>query len=201
MRVKTQAKRLAILEAAKGVFLERGFSDASMAEVAARVGGSKQTLYSYFSSKDELFVAMMIEKGAVMIEPLFDIFNNSPHLLAALTDFSFGFIRFASDVEILALRRIICAEGSKSNLGKLFFESGPKRGWTRMAEEFQRAMNLGHMRCADTWMAVQHFRGLCEAGPIQNLLEGAVTSVTDEDLIQAAEAAVDVFIRAYDIKR
>jgi AcrR family transcriptional regulator len=201
MRVKTQAKRLAILEAAKGVFLERGFSNASMTEVAARVGGSKQTLYSYFSSKDQLFIAMMIEKGAIMIEPLFDKFKNSANLPDALSEFAIGFIRFASNIEILALRRIIYAEGSKSNLGKLFYENGPKRGWTRIAEEFQRAMDSGHMRHADAWMAVQHFHGLCEAGPIQNLLEGAVTSVHDEDLIHAAEAAVDAFIRAYDIKR
>jgi AcrR family transcriptional regulator len=197
--VKTEAKRLAILEAAKEVFLKRGFSAASMAEVAARAGGSKQTLYSYFSSKTDLFVTMMIERGAVMIEPLFDIFDSTSGLEAALMEFSIGFVRFATNPDILALRRIIYAEGAKSDLGRLFFEKGPKRGWTRVAAQFTRAMDLGQMRRADPWMAVQHFSGLCEAGPVQNLLDGAVTSVTDEDLINAAKSAVDVFVRAYNI--
>jgi AcrR family transcriptional regulator len=200
MRVKTEAKRLAILEAAKEVFLQRGFSDASMSEVAARIGGSKQTLYSYFSSKDDLFVSMMIERGAVMIEPIFETLDTINSLPAALAEFSIRYIRFATTPDILAFRRIIYAEGAKSNLGRLFFEKGPKLGWTRVAAHFARAMDLGHMRRADAWMAVQLLSGLCEAGPVQNLLEGAVTSVSDDDLIRAARAAVEVFVRAYDVE-
>ena len=56
MRVRTESKREAILEAASHVFLESGFEGASMAEIAARVGGSKATLYGYFGSKEDLFV-------------------------------------------------------------------------------------------------------------------------------------------------
>ena len=51
------SRREAILDAAEAVFLEVGFSAASMSMIAARVGGSKGTLYNYFKSKDELFAA------------------------------------------------------------------------------------------------------------------------------------------------
>ncbi|HWU13447.1 MAG TPA: TetR/AcrR family transcriptional regulator [Caulobacter sp.] len=200
MRVKTEEKRLAILEAAKGVFLERGYGAASMSEVAARVGGSKQTLYSYFASKDELFVAMMLEKGARMIDPLFDRFHDNRDLPAGLNEFAIQFLRFINDPEIIAFRRIIYAEGAKSNLGKLFFENGPKRGWTRMAADFSRAMDEGRMRRADPWRAVGHFFALCEAGPAQRLMEGAVDAVDEADLVASAEAAVEVFCRAYTLE-
>ena len=199
MRVKTEARRRAILEAAKHVFLERGFSGASMAEVAARTGGSKQTIYSYFPSKEELFVAMMLEKGAVMIEPIFEQFENCADRARALRDFAAQLIRFLTDPEVLAFRRIIYAEGARSNLGKLYFENGPKPGWMRIAEDVRRAMDAGQMRRGDPWMAVQHFSALCEAGPVQGLLEGSVEEVTDEELVRATEAAVDVFLRAYEI--
>lgn len=200
MRVKTGEKRRAILEAAKSVFLERGYGTASMSEVAARVGGSKQTLYSYFASKEELFVAMMLEKGATMIDPLFDRFHDNHDLPAGLGEFAIQFVRFIADPETAAFRRIIYAEGAKSNLGKLFFENGPKRGWTRMAADFSRAMDEGRMRPTDPWRAVGHFFALCEAGPVQRLMEGSVTSVTESDLVEAADAAVDVFVRAYELK-
>jgi AcrR family transcriptional regulator len=199
VRVKTEEKRRAILEAAKDVFLERGYGAASMSEVAARVGGSKQTLYSYFSSKEELFVAMMLEKGAVQIDPLFDSVHENPNLPAALREFAIQFLRFTTSEEILAFRRIIYAEGAKSNLGKLFFENGPKRGWMRMAQEFARAMDEGRMRRADPWQAVMHLNGLCEAGPFQRLAEGAVAAVSDEELVKTVDSAVDVFVRAYDL--
>ena len=94
MRVKSEEKRLAILEAAKSVFLERGYGSASMAEVSARVGGSKQTLYSYFASKEDLFVAVMIEKGATQVQPLFDILHENDNLAEAIHDFVLAFLRF-----------------------------------------------------------------------------------------------------------
>ncbi len=197
MRVKSEEKRLAILEAAKGVFLERGYVAASMAEVSARVGGSKQTLYSYFASKEELFVAVMLEKGAAQVEPMFDAFHGSENLAEAVRRFALEFVRFLTGGEVIAFRRIVYAEGAKTDLGRLFYENGPKRGWTRMANDFARAMDEGRMRRADPWVAVNQFHALCEAGPIQRLLEGSSGAIEEEDLKAAAEAAADTFIRAY----
>jgi AcrR family transcriptional regulator len=200
MRVKSEEKRLAILEAAKGVFLERGYGAASMAEVSARVGGSKQTLYSYFASKADLFVAVMIEKGATQVQPLFDILRDNDNLAEAIHDFVLAFLRFITTDEVVAFRRIIYAEGAKSDLGKLFYENGPKRGWTRMAEDFERAMNEGRMRRADPWTAVYQLHALCEAGPVQRLLEGSGGPIDEATLQATADAATDTFIRAYEVQ-
>ena len=46
MRVKSEAKRQAILDIAKATFIEQGYSNTSMSEIASRVGGSKATLYN-----------------------------------------------------------------------------------------------------------------------------------------------------------
>src|SRR5262249_19293571 len=50
-------RREAILDVAGVVFSEEGYEAASMSTIAARVGGSKGTLYNYFRSKAELFEA------------------------------------------------------------------------------------------------------------------------------------------------
>ena len=71
MRVKTEAKRDAIVRAASEVFREMGFEGASMSEIAARAGGSKATLYGYFSSKEELFVAVIHGAAGAHFEPIF----------------------------------------------------------------------------------------------------------------------------------
>jgi AcrR family transcriptional regulator len=53
-RLSAADRRFAILEAALEVFSERGFSDASLDDVAARGGISKALIYEHFGSKREL---------------------------------------------------------------------------------------------------------------------------------------------------
>src|SRR5690606_21000215 len=50
-----------ILEAASQLFLRDGYSATSIEAVLEASGGSKATLYSYFSTKDELFRAVVKE--------------------------------------------------------------------------------------------------------------------------------------------
>lgn len=199
-RGRPEERRRAIVEAAKSVFLERGYGDASMSEVSARLGGSKQTLYSYFKSKEELFLAVMLEEGADRIRPIIADLRESGDLRGGLTDFAISLLRHYCVEELLAFRRIIYAEGPRSGLGRQFFERGPKRGWIQMAEHFERAMKEGRMRSADPLTAVAHFFGLCEAGPYQRLLEGAATSLSEMEIISTAQSAVDAFARIYEIR-
>jgi TetR/AcrR family transcriptional regulator len=51
-------RRSAIIDAAERVFFRKGFEAATMDEVAAEAELSKGTLYLYFKSKDELFIAL-----------------------------------------------------------------------------------------------------------------------------------------------
>ncbi len=47
-----------IIQVAEEVFQEKGYYDASMDEIAARVGISKGTIYAHFPGKEELVVAI-----------------------------------------------------------------------------------------------------------------------------------------------
>src|SRR4029450_10994190 len=57
-RKKRQTRR-AIAEAAKRLFLERGFDQVSVAEVAPAGDGSEQTVFNYFPSKEDLVFERM----------------------------------------------------------------------------------------------------------------------------------------------
>jgi AcrR family transcriptional regulator len=197
MRVKTEGKRLAILDAAKSVFLERGYDTASMAEVAARVGGSKQTLYSYFSSKEDLFVAVMLERGPEQLGPLFEGLDPDQDFRAVITCFARAFLTFVLGDEAVSFRRVIIAEGAKTNVGKLFFEYGLKRRWTAMADYIAACIERGVIRPVDPWRATMHLQALLEAGPFQRRLEGVWDAVDADEMVATADAAVDVFLRAY----
>ncbi len=55
-----EERRTAILDAAEGVFLEKGIVAATMDEIAARAEVSKGALYLHFASKDDLFLGIAI---------------------------------------------------------------------------------------------------------------------------------------------
>jgi AcrR family transcriptional regulator len=65
-RQERQAKtRQALLEAAAAVFAERGFTAASLEEIAERAGYTRGAIYANFADKDELFLTLVERhKGA-----------------------------------------------------------------------------------------------------------------------------------------
>ena len=65
-RAEGRDARGELLNAALEVFAERGYENASVGEVAERGGYSKGALYWHFSSKDDLFYALLEER---ILEP------------------------------------------------------------------------------------------------------------------------------------
>ncbi|MGD9124774.1 MAG: TetR/AcrR family transcriptional regulator [Desulfarculaceae bacterium] len=55
---RKERKRRTIVEAAAKVFAARGYNKTLMAEIATEAGVGKGTVYEYFSSKSELFLAV-----------------------------------------------------------------------------------------------------------------------------------------------
>ncbi len=58
---KKEARPAEILDAALDLFVEKGFSATRIEEIAKRAGVTKGTPYLYFSSKEDLFKAMVRE--------------------------------------------------------------------------------------------------------------------------------------------
>lgn len=65
-----QQRRDAIIEAAEGLFSEKGFEGTTMQEISDRVELSKGTIYLYFKSKEELYLSVCINSVAGFGESL-----------------------------------------------------------------------------------------------------------------------------------
>jgi len=78
-----------ILNAAREVFSQKGFSEATTAEIAQQAGVSEGTIYNYFESKRDLLVSLI--GGYALDESLLNLFkspsmNNMDSLPAILED-------------------------------------------------------------------------------------------------------------------
>ena len=64
---KAQKKEL-FIDAAKKLFIEKGFEATSIDEVAQTAGLTKRTLYQYFTSKEDLFYAIVMIEGQKLLK-------------------------------------------------------------------------------------------------------------------------------------
>lgn len=198
MRVRTEAKRDAIVEAASQVFLESGFEGASMAQIATRVGGSKGTLYGYFSTKEELFVEVMHGQAKRIFEPIFQALQKNPEdLRKALQQFGERTLAMLCLESSIQARRAIIAESGRSDIGLRFYERGPKKGTHELAAYLARQVDEGKLRPCDPVVAAHHLMALLDSETVMPYLLGVKKKPTAAYVRQAVARALDTFLTGY----
>jgi AcrR family transcriptional regulator len=195
---KSDGKRRAILESAYRLFRKRGFDGTSMADITTEVGGSKATLYSRFSSKEELFVECMmaaVENYMPGTLSHLDASRGDPH--EALCNFGASVLHFICSREQLEVRRLMIAEAARSGTGKLFFDKISALR-SQVSSFLADCMASGTLRRDDPALAAEHFGALLEAEILEPLLLRVREAAPEErETAQAARRAVAAFLRAY----
>lgn len=195
MRVKTENRRQAIVEAATSVFLEVGYERASMVAISAKAGGSKATLYSYFKSKEELYAAAMLEATKEQRQQVLSCLNpGDAEIATVLENFARASLDLITTPEVSAILRTGIAEAANVELGPVLYNTGPRAVWDEVAAYLAKQVEAGALHCADTEIAALHFKGLLEAGILEPVLYGVQPRMNNET---GARLAVEAFLRAY----
>ena len=69
-RVRTQATRAVLLDAARRLFAEKGYADTGTPEIVASAGVTRGALYHHFSDKLELFRAVVEREAEAVAEQI-----------------------------------------------------------------------------------------------------------------------------------
>ena len=105
------AKRQQITDAARALFLAQGYARTSMDAITAEAGVSKQTLYAYFDSKDDLLKAIVVDvQSAIPAPPALNAPRNRGELRTALIAFGEALIGGLLREETIALLRLMVGE-------------------------------------------------------------------------------------------
>jgi AcrR family transcriptional regulator len=199
-RHEGNAKKRQIMDGARTVFLSAGFDGASMNDIARAAGVSKGTLYAYFTSKDELFEAIIRAEYAQSAERVC-VFKREGDARAMLTDFGVRLMRLMAEPGHMSLARVVIAAVEKfPNVGRTFYESGPLFGATRLANELRTLEAAGALKFPDPERAAWQFVDLCQSYVYKRLLFGVVDSLSLEEIEDAVAAGVEVFFRAYGVE-
>lgn len=126
-RSKNEAKRQQILDAAISLFTEQGYAATSMDHIAKNADVSKQTVYSHFGSKDELFSAS-IEYKCESLQILDLSLHNLSDPQAILFKLAKNFTEFITSKEACAVHKICVFESTTyPQVSEMFYKAGPLR--------------------------------------------------------------------------
>ncbi len=194
MRSKTDEKRNAIIAAATAVFEEVGYQRASMAMIAARLGGSKATLYGYFHSKEQLFATAVTSALEETGEEMLASLASTDDIATVLAHYGQLYLDLVTRPEILAIQRTVLSEGQGSTLGREVYELGPQRGLNGLIAFLEKRAATGEIDLPSAGIGALHFKALLEAGVTEPLLYGLVEVRGKRE---AVETAVAAFMRIY----
>jgi AcrR family transcriptional regulator len=150
-------KYAAVVEAAAEIFLEQGFGNASMDEIARRAGVSKATVYSYFDSKPALFGAIVQQRCQRSLPAMLGEFSDRP-VEEALTAVGRQFLDVLMMPGSLPLYRTVLAEAPRfPELGRVFYDVGPGRVAAGLAEYLAAQQRRGLLAIPDPRLAAEQF--------------------------------------------
>lgn len=197
-RLDRDARREAILDVAEKVFLEDGFGAASMSTIAARVGGSKGTLYNYFKSKDELFEAYVQRRCIWQQDEIYGVEPQGEDVADTLTRLGRSYLSTVLAENNLRHFRLITAEAERSpEIGRAFYEAGPRRGAERLARRISEWAEAGKLQIGDPVIAAHQYLGLVQNRYFKARLCNWLPDLTGAQIEAEVAAAVKTFMRAY----
>jgi AcrR family transcriptional regulator len=132
-RLKPKAKEQEVLDVATEYFLQHGYRGASINAMARSSGISKESIYRYFSSKQQLFEAVI---GRELIEyrrslHRLDATLRSMDLRSALVMVAETILAIITTDRTQALRRLIFDEATRSpEVGQHYYKIGPGQAYT-----------------------------------------------------------------------
>jgi AcrR family transcriptional regulator len=191
-------RREAILDAARDVFLEDGFAATSMSTIAARVGGSKATLYTYFKSKEELFDAYVRRHCAWQRDKMYSLPAAGEDIEASLKRLGRNYLRTVMSDFSLRHFRMITAEAERSpEIGRIFYEAGPASGVRLLAGMLTEAKDKGQLAFEDAEATAHQFLALCQNRMLKARLCAAMAEPSEKEITIETDRAVKVFLAAY----
>lgn len=197
-RPKDPAKRQAILEAAKHLFIENGYDGSSMDAIAARAGVSKLTVYSHFTDKENLFACAVESKCEEQLPPLIFELRPDGSVEDALRAIGRGFSKLINSDESLALHRLMISLATQNpQLSQLFFDVGPQRVIDAMRHLLEQADASGQLQVDNPVHAAEHFFCMIKGGIHFRVLMGVGQAPDDTQTEAHVREVVEIFLRAY----
>jgi len=154
---RKEARPAELMSAALDLFVERGFAATRLDDVSARAGVSKGTLYLYFSSKEELFKAVirsgivpLIERGERLLE------EHHGTCSELLREIVFNWWESVGTTKLGGIPKLMFSECRNfPEIGRFYYDEVISRGHLLVQTVLERGMESGEFRRMDANYAMR----------------------------------------------
>lgn len=138
-----------ILEAARSLFIERGFEETSIRNIAERIEYSPTTIYLYFKDKDDIFYALH-QEGFALLNQYFRALQEVEDPFERLKAIQKAYIRFALEnreyYDLMFISRAPMSAVEESDSGK--WEEGD-RAFAALTNTVHQCIERGYFKGMD----------------------------------------------------
>ena len=187
--------------AARKVFIDAGYEAASMDVIARAANVSKATVYAYYPSKEQLFIAMVADCAGEQQAAFSATEANHRSVANGLLDIANAVMRWWCEPGVLVFGRMIMGEAARfPNLGRTFIIEGRLGIQKRIADFFRNAADSGQLRVEDPDLVAELFVGAMQAAINQCDLMALGKGPTPEDVQRIVHMSVKIFLRAHGVE-
>ena len=187
---RKESRPAEILSAALDLFVEKGFAATRLDQVAVRAGVSKGTLYLYFSSKEEMFKAVVRETIVPLLKAFAEDLSRSKTSASAELSMFFDdwWTKFGNTKASGICKVVISEAGNFPEMAIFFNDEVIQPSHQLLSQIIEHGIQTGEFRAMDVQSAAhlvmaplvmkaiwRHSFGRCEA----------LESVSPEQLIRA----------------
>ncbi len=191
-------RRMELADVAEQAFLERGFANTTMQMIASRAGGSKETLYRHFASKEALFAEIIGRKAARISGPDSALARDgTPE--EALFELGYTLLSLMTRSDTSSLFSVVVAEAPRSpELAAIFYAHGPGVTLQRLTDYLRAATRRGDLHCYQPLRAAKLFLGAVVAQyHLQSLIGQPPTPVSEPEIREHVRDAIAMFLARY----
>jgi TetR/AcrR family transcriptional regulator, mexJK operon transcriptional repressor len=190
-------KRELILKTAQALFVTQGYGEVSMDALAEAVPVSKRTLYNHFRDKKALFIAVMQRRCQFIADRLQHIlFRERQDVRETLTACARQFVDIVLTPEAMNIYRTAITQAQHfPDMGKLFYESGPKRSVGILAEYLESLDSRGVLHVSDPMRSAGMFLTMLKGNMQIRMLLGVDKKISRKEMDEHIRYVVEVFLR------
>ncbi len=183
-----------IMTVAMAEFVAKGFSGASMNEVARRAAASKRTVYRLFPTKADLFRAVVRDTVLPLTEAMTNEIDEPSAIGPALERIMFEYGRVTLSADVIAIQKLAIAESAQfPDLAAAFYVAIDATQ-TALERFVRRQCDRGHLDFDDAGLAADLLRGMMIMGPTRAVMFNRRTVPEAEEIAYRANVCVRLFL-------
>ena len=190
-------RRKLLIEAAEKVFVDVGYGEAIVDDIARRAGMSKKTLYQLFDTKESLFAAVIAERRSALKEMIeAECCDGTQAPEDVLRKFLGQVARFVLAHRQAALYRLIIAESQRApELACAFYREGPSKARTALTEWLSLAHERKELIVPNPEAAASMLFSMVMGDLQMRLLIGDIREPGESAIDERVDQAVELFLK------